>query len=670
MIKDNDSRTGRSEGSDGPSGKEHPPTDLFGSNVEQIDPQNQLARLNAELFTQKKEMEALMEVVPTAILISHDPECRAITANRAASSMFGLTEGDGTVNSGTSPGGWSRIGRFFREGKELALEELPMQEAARKGQAVSDFDLEVLLPTGKRIKILGNARPLLDAGGGVTGLICSFIDITQSRLAEARVQESEAKFKTLFESSPEPVSIYEMVRNEDGHIIDWIMRDNNPVAQRNLGRSFESVTGKRMSELYGADYMEKFIGVSNEIMASGEGHHTKAYFEWKDRFYLLSMFPIGKDLLVAMGLDITDRKLAEDQVKESEVKYRGLFENIKEAVSLRRFIYDEQGEIIDAVLIDANPAALEIYGASTLDELRGKRFSEMASPEMTVSALRVVKRMRASGKAITEEEHSDINGRDYLVTAAPFGEDQVITTSIDITARKMAEDQLRRSNADLQQFAYVASHDLKEPLRMVTSYLQLLEKVNDGKWDGNSEEYIRFAVEGASRMKTMVEDLLAYSRIDTRSTPFAPVDMESVMSTVLKDLRVSIDESGATIDHDHLPTITADKGQMVKLLENLVGNAIKFRGDAPPTVLVSATMRGSEWLFSVEDNGIGVDQKYADRLFQMFQRLHDREDYPGTGIGLAIAKKIVEHHGGRIWFESEGGKGTTFFFTIPHRTRK
>jgi PAS domain S-box-containing protein len=663
MIKENEPKTGDLEDSERLSGTEESRTANPQPSDESKDHQREMARLNAELFRQRKETEALMETVLTAILISRDPECRALHVNRAARSMFDLDDIHGTINGGGPGGTWSSIGRFFRDDQELTPEELPIMEAVR------DFDLEVLLPSGRRMKLLGNAKPMLDAEGKVTGVVCLFIDAAEGRPAEMRIRKSESRFKSLFEGSLEEVTFYEMVRDGNGVIVDWIVSENNPAAQRSIGRSSESIAGRRMSEILGTEYMEKLITVSNEIMASGEGHQTESYFELNGRFYLISIFPIGKDLMVTVGLDITDRKLAEDKLKESEAKYRSLFENIREGVSLRRFIFDAQGEIVEAVLIDANPAALQIYEASSLDELRGKMYRERASPEMTASALKVVKRMMASGKAITEEEHSDINDRDYLVTATPIGKDQVMTTSIDITDRKRAEDRLKRSNADLQQFAYIASHDLKEPLRMVSSYLQLLDKGNKDKWDENSREFMQYAADGASRMKTMIDDLLAYSRIDTQGKAFVPVDMEDVLTTVMEDLRLSIDENGASVCHDDLPTVTADRGQMVQLLENLIGNAIKYRGASAPQIRVSARTLGKAWVFSVQDNGIGIDQKYSERLFQMFQRLHNREEYPGTGIGLAIAKKIIERHGGRIWFESEEGKGTTFFFTIPFHAR-
>ena len=226
--------------------------------------------------------------------------------------------------------------------------------------------------------------------------------------------------------------------------------------------------------------------------------------------------------------------------------------------------------------------------------------------------------------------------------------------------------ELQRSNAELEQFAYVASHDLQEPLRMVTSYLQLLERRYRDRLDQDASEFIGFAVDGASRMQTLIQDLLAYSRVGTRGGAFTPTDCDAVLDRVLAGLGVSIAESGARIAREPLPTVTVDSSQMGQLLQNLVGNAIKFRGESPPRIRVAAESRPEDWLFSVQDNGIGIDPAHAERIFQVFQRLHGIGKYPGTGIGLAVCKKIVERHGGTIWVESEAGAGSTFFFTIPN----
>ncbi|HEY2952918.1 MAG TPA: ATP-binding protein [Verrucomicrobiae bacterium] len=225
--------------------------------------------------------------------------------------------------------------------------------------------------------------------------------------------------------------------------------------------------------------------------------------------------------------------------------------------------------------------------------------------------------------------------------------------------------ELKRSNEDLEQFAYVASHDLQEPLRMVASFTQLLARRYKDQLDKDAREFIYFAVDGAARMQTLIHDLLAYSRLGTRGKPFQTIDLNHLLSRVLVNLKVAIDESKAVITHDPLPTVTADGTQLTQLLQNLLGNAIKFRADKPPHIHVAVARRGGDWLFSVRDNGIGINQKYFDRIFVIFQRLHSRLDYPGTGIGLALCKKIVERHGGRIWVESAEGKGTTFYFLLP-----
>jgi PAS domain S-box-containing protein len=268
------------------------------------------------------------------------------------------------------------------------------------------------------------------------------------------------------------------------------------------------------------------------------------------------------------------------------------------------------------------------------------------------------------------------------ISLSPLGESEdllVMSIIRDVTERKRAEDELRRtaarlaeqtaelerSNAELQQFAYVASHDLQEPLRMVASYTQLLARRYGDKLDDDAREFIDFAVDGARRMQALINDLLAYSRVGTRAVEFAPTDCNAVVDQVIADLGAAIEDQRAVVTRGDLPTVQADTMQLSQLFQNLIGNAIKFHGERPPRVDVAAERQGQDWLFAVRDNGIGIDPEYADRIFIIFQRLHSRAEYPGTGIGLAICKKIVERHGGRIWLESKVGEGTTFYFTLP-----
>lgn len=226
-------------------------------------------------------------------------------------------------------------------------------------------------------------------------------------------------------------------------------------------------------------------------------------------------------------------------------------------------------------------------------------------------------------------------------------------------------DELKRSNAELEHFAYVASHDLQEPLRMIRAYTSLLSRRYKDRLDQDANEFIAYAVDGATRMQGLINDLLAYSRVGTKGKELVPTDCEVLLGQTLAGLQVAIDESGATISHDPLPTVLGDDTQLGQLFQNLLGNAIKYRDNKPPEIYFGCKREGRQWLFSVRDNGIGIEPKYAEKIFVIFQRLHTREEYSGTGIGLAVCKRIVERHGGRIWVESEPGKGSTFYFTLP-----
>jgi PAS domain S-box-containing protein len=417
------------------------------------------------------------------------------------------------------------------------------------------------------------------------------------------------------------------------------------------------------------DFSEDGFGLRSAIAApliiDGEviGILSFTYFD-NIRKFTPTEVDFTKKLASMISVTLANARLYES-MRENETKYRGLFENLGIAISLRRLVFDKRGEVIDEIVVDINSAAMRDLGNIDIDDVIGTSISEILSPKMFEKALEKTREMRKTGRAASEVMLFDLNNRHYLTTYMPLKNDQIIVTSVDITNQKELEEELKRSNLDLQQFASVASHDLKEPLRMVSSYLYLLDKVNRENWNEASKEYMHFALDGAQRMQAMVNDLLTFARVASDSSPFTLVDMNEVLETALNDLKVSMQENEASIVREHLPAVMADRAQMVLLLENLLGNAIKYRGQAAPEVQISMVEHSIDWTFSIKDNGIGIDPKYQDRLFQIFQRLHTQEKYKGTGMGLAIAKRIVERHGGRIWFDSEEGKGANFFFTVP-----
>ncbi|MCA9917514.1 MAG: PAS domain S-box protein [Anaerolineales bacterium] len=326
-----------------------------------------------------------------------------------------------------------------------------------------------------------------------------------------------------------------------------------------------------------------------------------------------------------------------------------------------------------------NKAAEAIYGWSEAEVL-GKKMNDIVPQIYTEQSHEaVMAEFLAQGQWQGRLKQQRRNGSDIpifaSVTAVKNHSGTIIgavAVNRDITNQLAIEESLRQhmqllqaSNADLAQFAYVASHDLQEPLRMITAYLQLLVSTNRGKLDEESQEFIDFALDGANRMRQLITDLLAYSRVGRQNESFNQVDLDQTLAQVRRNLEIQIEENEVTLTHDPLPTIFADKTQMLQLLQNLISNAIKFKSPKDPHIHLSAKQENAQWIISVSDNGIGIDPQFSERIFTIFQRLHTPDEYPGTGIGLALCKKIVQKHGGDIWVDSAPDAGATFSFSIP-----
>jgi PAS domain S-box-containing protein len=338
----------------------------------------------------------------------------------------------------------------------------------------------------------------------------------------------------------------------------------------------------------------------------------------------------------------------------------------------------------DGTITGWNPAAERMFGFSSA-EATGKNISMLLAAEQQAEHAGMMERV-CIGERIdnfeTTRTTQDGRRRDLSYNMSPIVGERGETAGVcviarDVTRRKARErtllertEELRRSNAELEQFAYVASHDLQEPLRMVASYTELLGERYAGQIDARADKYIGYAVDGAKRMQRLVNDLLTYSRVGRVEQPLAATDMNNVVSEILRGLNSAIADADAVVEVLPLPVVVADSVQIGQVLQNLIGNALKFRAARRMHVTVGANRSPDGWEFHVADNGIGIDPRYGERIFQMFQRLHGRDEYEGNGIGLTIAKKIVERHGGRIWFDSVPGEGTTFHFTIPSLEEK
>lgn len=537
-------------------------------------------------------------------------------------------------------------------------------ELAISGGQVSGAEFRIVWPDGSIHWLCGQPKAFFDEAGRATRLVGANVDITSRVRAETVLNQ-------FFSASPTPMVIWDF----DGRI-----QQANASWEAVLGFTAVELEGRLLFDLVHPEDRAAAAAEFEKVLVSGKrmGFECRATCKDGSCRWLLVNASVLKDaqVIFATAHDITKRKRAEEALRESEAKFRELFDCAPVA-------YHELD--MNGVVRGVNRAECALLGYEAREMLGRPAWEFVAGADREAS--REAIRRKLTGEQPLAPFRRCYVGRDggelwvevhdILVRNATGETAGIRTALLDITERKRMEkalqlnaEKLARSNEELERFAYVASHDLQEPLRMVASFTQLLAKRYSGRLDETADRYIHYAVDGAKRMQQLIADLLAYSRVNSKELDPRQTDCEAVVLEAMRNLEVAIKESGASVDWDPLPALWVDQGQLTQVFQNLLANAIKFRRkEECPRIHVSAVDSGAEWTISVRDNGIGIDARHAERVFQMFQRLHTRAEYPGTGIGLAVCKKVIERHGGKLWVESGSGAGSTFRFTIPKPER-
>jgi PAS domain S-box-containing protein len=562
-----------------------------------------------------------------------------------------------------TPESWARLDAAF-------------QETYRTGTPY-EIELETMRGDGTSRWVAARGEVVRDEDGQVAKLRGTVQDITVRTRAQEASRESEERFRATFDAAAAGMAIL----GPDGRF----SRVNRSLC-RILGYNEVELLERTFQELTHSADLSANLELLGKL-ARGEIPHFESENRYKHKqgrdVRVLLTVSVVRDrgcaplYFVAMVQDITAMRQAEEALRQQGQLMKAILDQMGDGV----IVGDDDGR-----LLLFNPAAERILGVNTRDEepaTRPARYGLYRSDTVTLCdpgelpLARAIGGETADGLEVYVRKPGEPTGVWTSWNIRPLLEDDGtrrggLVDFRDTTEQKRAAENisrqaedLARSNAELERFAYVASHDLKEPLRMVSSFTQMLGRRYAGKLDLKADQYIQFAVDGCERMHLLIESLLEYSRVTTRGQPFAAVDSERVLKRCLVDLSSSIAAAGATVTHGPLPVVSGDATQFGQLLQNLLSNAIKFRSDRPPEVHVACTEVRDWWRFAICDNGIGIDLKYAERVFVLFQRLHTRDEYPGTGIGLAICKRIVERHGGRIWFEGNGRGGTCFVFVIP-----
>lgn len=475
----------------------------------------------------------------------------------------------------------------------------------------------------------------------------------------------------IFNLNPDAIAL---TRASDGKFIEC-----NQKFLDQIGYSRDEVIGNTSLELklYSSKKRQDYV---EQIRSENSLYNFEVKLRRKDGTFIYNLYSAqfitleGEKIILNMGKDISNLKNAENELLQSEGRFQSVLDNSLDVIyrfNLQTGIYEYMSPAIRTL----NYEPEELMSMSN-DEVMSR-----VHPDDLQGLVSDLSSINDKGEGISEYRFKGKDGKyrwwsNQMViindrNGKPLYRDGFVR---DVSQRKKDEKkllrtmaELKRSNQELQQFAYVSSHDLQEPLRMVTLFSQLLKKRYKNRLDDDADEFIGFIVEGAQRMNLLIDDLLTYSRVTTHAKEFEMVDLEKVLDGVLATLYVSLKENKVTLTHDSLPMVYSEPSQMGQVFQNLIANAIKFKGSNKPEIHISARRDDKKWIFKITDNGIGIDPDHQEQIFDVFKRLHPREKFPGTGIGLSICQKIIKNHGGQIWVKSEPGNGSNFYFTIPDK---
>jgi PAS domain S-box-containing protein len=621
-----------------------------------------LAQAGGDLGEAQRIARELIDILPVPVFIKAR-DGRYLAVNRAWEEFFGV-EREKFLGK--------QVDDLYPSSPWVAEEHRLMDEELWKEPGSQSYELKVSTRNAGLRSTIYHKATFLGPDGEVAGLMGTIIDVTGRKRAKRALRESEERFRQTFELAASGIAHVDL----EGRFL----RANRALC-RILGHSAEELVGKSVKEVsHPAD--QGVTDAERARMRAGgldAVHVEKRYLRkdgatvWVDLTVALVRDTDQQPLYeIAVFDDITERKKADDLLREQTERLQ-LGQAVVRMIIMDwdvpndRLTWSDSPEWLRGPLPASGkyPVFKEQVHADDQERFLAARNAAISSGRGGSVEFRIVR---------TDGEVLWLQARQSAVVDESGKPVRMVAAMLDITERKAAEaelraahDELARSNAELEQFAYVASHDLQEPLRMVASYTQLLGKRYGDKLEGDAQEFMAYIVDGAGRMKQLIEDLLAYSRVGTRGKDFKPLRLEAAFERARINLRTALEESGGALTHDPLPEVEGDESQLAQLLQNLIGNAIKFRAGVKPAVHIYSFEKENEFVLAVQDNGIGIEPQYFERIFMVFQRLHDKGQYPGTGIGLAICKKVVDRHGGRIWVESAPGKGSRFVFTLPKK---